>query len=938
MKNFKFSLLAIVALVASFAISSCTKDAPTESKKPDNTNNVSIEITVGDATPSGANIVVKTKGIKEFAYIVDKDVEASAILAGGIKTTIEATDELTETNINIQGLEPTTTYSAYFAFRKAADNKIYEEIKKVEFTTIGYGDSVLTVVEQKHDGFAIHVQFPEEVKAKNNALRYSTTSLPMYNYSKMNGAMEIDMLLYNAQQYITDSKTIRYDEFYSYERDEEGDLVPDGAEYADPKVPGEPGIFLIGEYAKMENPDERICLVDEDEDGEYELISVYDELTYLDRTIWAFPAGWQPGYYLPQFDFVRWASEVGSEEYDSEKYWTGYYEKLQVNTIEPEIMDANVDIKITEKTPINACLTFTADEEVLLYNIFICTESEYQVNVLPLLDGNADYMRWFTGSYFALMTFGTETTADRVCELWLSDWFVDTKGLAGQDFRVFVAGIGDNEGKLQSFNTTTFTLPEVTLDKPEVIITPVESDDPYSVTFNIKNPNYGTNDISEAYFACNYVREYDNILKEYSYSDLLKEMGNPLHYDLTAIEQINSENGFNFTVASRENATTRLAMLVYNWEGSCNNPDAPGSKAVAEAKTPNAAFPVRVENALFTTLCGEWEATAPMQTYVAATETQEGYWKPVGNYTSDVTIASGLEYPESLDNSVYDIYKEWGISRDKTDELYDEFKTMAKQYNQRTRGFNRLLCLGYNFTDPEYNLGIVQTPYDLFISQEFSSATVADMFYDFGPKWNLEIDAEGNVWLPINIEREFPMSAFYYGIDYSFYMLAIGNSSYLGAPVYDKTGKLVLDSRFPVEVSEDGNTITIKPIVYNYKDQYGEAAVETYYPCVAQLQYGQATPLNPRVCGDVVLTRKAGSTRAAANKAVGASATTSIKSFGKAPQPMKRTYSMTPLTIDETKAIKRIVREEKIDNSEGAFDARVQALFKQMYGFDFPAK
>ena len=200
MKNFKFSLLAIVALVASFAISSCTKDAPTESKNPDNTNNVSIEITVGDATPSGANIVVKTKGIKEFAYIVDKDVEASAILAGGIKTTIEATNELTETNINIQGLEPTTTYTAYFAFRKAADNKIYEEIKKVEFTTIGYGDSVLTVVEQKHDGFAIHVQFPEEVKAKNNALRYSTTSLPMYNYSKMNGAMEIDMLLYNAQQ------------------------------------------------------------------------------------------------------------------------------------------------------------------------------------------------------------------------------------------------------------------------------------------------------------------------------------------------------------------------------------------------------------------------------------------------------------------------------------------------------------------------------------------------------------------------------------------------------------------------------------------------------------------------------------------------------------------------------------------------------------------
>jgi hypothetical protein len=169
-------------------------------------------------------------------------------------------------------------------------------------------------------------------------------------------------------------------------------------------------------------------------------------------------------------------------------------------------------------------------------------------------------------------------------------------------------------------------------------------------------------------------------------------------------------------------------------------------------------------------------------------------------------------------------------------------------------------------------------------------------------------------------------------------MLAIGNSSYLGAPVYDKSGKLVLDSRFPVEVSDNGNTITIKPIVYNYKDQYGEDAVETYYPCVAQLQYGQATPLNPRVCGDVVLTRKAGSTRAAANKAVGASATTSIKSFGKAPQPMKRTYSMTPLVVDEAKAIKPMILDQPIDNSEEAYHARVRALFKKIYGVDFPAK
>lgn len=943
MKNFSHYLFAAVALVAAFAISACTPDTP----GPGPSAKTSIEVLVGEPAPASVEITVKTQGIKEFAYMQREDaIDATGILAGGKKKTIEDTDVVTETKVLVDGLEPNTSYKVFFAFRQA-DNKIVKELECVEFTTTSYGDDILTIVERKYDGFAVHVQIPEAVKQRGNALRYSTSSLPMYNYMKREGSMEIDMLLYNAQQYTTKDKTIRYDEYYNYERDENGDVIADGASYADPKVPGEPGIFLIGEYAKMENPDERICYVDEDGDGVYELKSYFDETTYLERTIWAFPAGWSAGYYNPMYDFLRWIDEVDTDAYDSEKYWTGYYERLQIDTLEPEVAEGNVAIEVTDMTPIDATITFKADEDILLYNILICTDSEYKAQILPLINNDESYLRWFVGSYFAMQSFGTHSTMDSTTELHLNSeewgnkgWFVDTKGMAGQTIRVMVAGISDQEGTKQSFNSTTFVLPEVTLPKPEVIVTPVESNDPYSATFNIKNPNYGTNDITQLYFACNYVREFDNILKsDYTYTKLLKEMGNALHSDRTAMEQINSEAGFNFTVSSRENATTRLAVLVYNWEGSSNNPDAADSKAVAEVKTPNANYPTRVESSLFTTLCGEWEATAPMQTYVAATETEEAYWKSVGNYTSYVKITSGIEYPESLDEKVYDLYKEWGISRDKTDELFEEFTQMAKQYNKRTRGFNRLLCLGYNLTDPMYNLATIQTPYDLFVSEEFSVATVADMFYDFGPKWNLEIDAEGKVWLPLNIEREFPMSAFYYGIDYTFYMLGVGNNSYIGAPVYDYSGSLLLDSRFPVEVSEDGNTITIKPIVYNYKDQYGNAATETYYPCVAQLQYGQATPLNPRVCGDVVLKRKGASAQSAkANVGVGTSATTSVKALGEAPVAKQRTFSVTPLTIDESKVIKPIVRKEPYDNSEEAYHARVQALFKKIYGIDFPAK
>ena len=40
----------------------------------------------------------------------------------------------------------------------------------------------------------------------------------------------------------------------------------------------------------------------------------------------------------------------------------------------------------------------------------------------------------------------------------------------------------------------------------------------------------------------------------------------------------------------------------------------------------------------------------------------------------------------------------------------------------------------------------------------------------------------------------------------------------------------------------------------------------------------------------------------------------------------------------ESKIAKPIIRKEPYDNSEEAYHARVRALFKKIYGVDFPAK
>ena len=924
MKNLNRALCAIFAFVVAISMGACTED-PATTQGGNTEAAPTTEIVSCTATPIGADIVLKTTKVKEIAYIVrDTEVEPAVIFQGGKALTVSGET----TNVSITGLESETDYSIFFAFR-GEDNKFLAEVLKAEFKTTSYGDSVLTVVDRMYDGFKVHIQVPDEVKAKGHGIRYSTSSMPMYNYAKMQESLELDMLLYNAAQYTTTDKLVIYDEYHSTERDENGNLIYDeagniaSASFADPKVPGEPGYFLAAEFAYMDDEEERVVYVD----GE---VMTVNDGSYMDYSIWWYPAGWKPGYYMPMYDWKTFIDELDTDAFDSEKYWTGYYERIYVETLQPQIIENGVDIKVYDKTPKEACISFTPSDDILQYCYLICTESEYETQILPVLEGKEEHLRWFVGSYFAMMSFGV-VTAQGVTEQWLTDWFNDTNGMAGQTLRVMVAGLGDAEGKVQSFNTMTFQLPEITLPKPEVVITPKPSDDPYSFTFNIKNPNGAANEITEAYFACNYVREFDAILKQYSYTSLLKQMGNA--FPKYVIDQINSEAGFDFTMSSRDAATSRLAVLVYNWEGSGNNPDEPESPAVAEYTTPNANYLARVESDLFDKLQGEWIASAPMKNYVVEKDadgnsTGNYTYSDAGTFTSPVTIMGGLTCPSTMPDEVWAIYKAAGISRDKAEELYDELVSLTKWYNNRTRGFNRLLCLGYNFADADYMLDIVATPYDLFTMKDYSVSKVEYMFYDFGPKWNLEIDADGSVWLPINIEREYPLEAFNFGLDYTLYMLAVGENYYLGGDLVDNDGNVTLKARFPVEVSADYNTITIKPI--EYTDPQG--IKEYFYPCVAQLSAaGNATPVNPRVKGDVVLKRNTTGEAVKANAPVASGVRQSVSSLGKAPVPMARPeFSMTPM--ENIKPIKRNVLENKIEPGIEAYHERATAAVKAYFG------
>lgn len=944
MKNFKHLLFAAFALVSCFVFGACQNDPDV----PQTKNKVSV--TVENVTPYGATINVVTTGISEFAYLAeDSDLPAVAILMGNDVTKIDNPELSTTTSIEIDGLSAFEHRVYTFAFRNS-DNTIYQDVVKVEFTTTGYTD-VLTVTERKHDGFYVFVDVPDEVKERGNALRYATSSLPMFNYVRSTyGTESFSSLLHNgdSDRWLTDDTLVRYDEYYSYERDENGNIIEGGATYSDPKVPGEPGVFIIGEFSYMDDEDEVTVYYDpdgtNDSDGDGvadidgEIITFSGSEFQVEgpnsvlRALWTYPAGWDNGYYRPLYDWERYLQNEHNPDFNEEDYWSGYYERIRVDTIEPEILEGNVEIEVFDKSPINACITFTPTDDVLFYCVFICEESEWDVIYMPLIDNEEQYARWFVGSYFAARTIGTETVPGGNHEIWLDDWFYNMNGMAGKEIRVLVAGMGDNDGHTQCFNTITFTLPEVTKPAPEVIVTPVASNDPYNAAFNIKCPS---GDANQVYIACDYTREFNNALAGTTYMALMQSLN---EYNMLAkneVELVNSADGYTISFSSREDATTRLAVLVYNDEGSSNNLNAPGTTGIAEYTTPRANYPAYVDSDLFTALAGEWTATAPMSSYIIDTDAdgnQTGaHWESEGNYTSAVTISAGVEYPEVLPEEVYEIYAAAGMDREATTALYEEFKELAVNYNNRTRGFNRLLCMGYNFADPQYYLNVVASPYDLFTAEDYSASQVSYMFYDFGPKWNLEIDADGNVWMPIDNSREFPLEAFNFGLEYTLYIVAASEQDYFGAPIYDANGNIVMNPRFPVEVSADRNTLTIKPI------QYTDAAsgvVKTYYPCVSQLTMGYASPLNPRVAGDVVLTRNSASTFAApANARVASTETTVLEAVdGASTELVQRPHALTGVENIDIVTYERIIPTEKKDRGYEAFSRKADALFESMYG------
>ena len=152
----------------------------------------------------------------------------------------------------------------------------FSNIITIPFTTTEYTLSeLLTVVDQYYDGYKMRLTLPKETKDRKNAIRYTQCCIMMFNYMK-GTTDDYFNCLYNGGQYAVNDTTVVYSEEnngYQTGQDSDGDGEIDWDTRFNPISPGEPVVFVAGEFEWMED------------DPSYETEN------------FKFPAGWDAGYW-----------------------------------------------------------------------------------------------------------------------------------------------------------------------------------------------------------------------------------------------------------------------------------------------------------------------------------------------------------------------------------------------------------------------------------------------------------------------------------------------------------------------------------------------------------------------------------------------------------------------------------------------------------------
>lgn len=955
MKKFIFALSRFAMLVAAIAMIACgesngVNDDPTPEPEPEPTPTpeleVKMEASLVKTGTSTAELKLTTLNIGQYAYSVDvagaNTSELTPDIIFAICTNYNCKDG--DNTVIVENLAPATSYVVTIAGATIED-EFYEQTVKVELTTSNFAEE-LTVFDVDYKSVSVHLNFPHDKVQKGNVLKWGITELPLYFENLLNkGYCDAEMLNRNDNYYpvvTTDNRTWVFNEENSVITGPDGEVQ----DLYDPVVPGQPMYFMLGEYAWA------------DENVNHN--------------------GWGEGYYSALFDtdnfYKDWAATGYSKTPNQADYWSGYYRKELIEAKEPTKMSAKPTIT-TALTPRGGKITITPTEDIKLFCYAIIAPS-IQMQILPLLDNKSKYMQWYITSYHAFMS-GVADTAYGPTEINLDEIFYD--GMAqNTEYTLHVTSMGNDIGSKQSYVTHKFTLPKPT--KPAAKVTVTGIDNPNGPNewdkawFNIK---CASGDAVKIKWISNYKREWDALFNQYTkvgytmdqaMDMVISSYGNS--FSDAEIAAINSPEGYNLYFSSRADSNTVLGVRVMNDEGSI-------SYATGNVQTVKEPHATPVTSSLFEDLKGEWTASTTIyyahwhycktpgdknhdcgnkdtnngQYIVIAEPGDNNYMVYATEQISSDVVIGDIGYEQTLPEEVYQLFFEASSlkTKEEVDAVYEQFKGAVDEFNANTRGQNRILCQGFEFEvdDDKIKCGIPEhneshdgkcdtqyaSPYELFIADgdTYSAYNYESPIFDFGPKWYLEVAADGTVTVPFNTDYFAPMS--YWG-KYEYHLIAASNTAYLANGGEDKNNNVV-NGRFPVTISADKNTITINPVrhthsVTNSETNISTTITEDFYPNIARMYNGQFQ-FYSRIIAPIVLTRKGTAAPQSANTIDPMSVKSGeIKSL----YPIKATVapkSRTALPVTS----KEIVAPTKVDYkilSVEEFKANCKKIREQRFG------
>ena len=807
------------------------------------------------------------------------------------------------TNIHLDGNDGLDINKKFVAFivaiyYDASNNQAYykdesgEDVFMVEFETPDrYADDDIAVMSQSYEGMKVHVTFPESVKAKNRVLKWGVTNIAMLEY---NGNPSLPELLHSSDMvypaYIIKRDTLLdINHYNAYRRNEKGEIgyykVGNGyCTEVDPNSPevisGEAGVI---QYYYNFQPGEPLVLLLMEAD--YADCDCSDPACGKKHpTIdWGWGAGWYwYPYNLEAYKDAHYGGDLpnmgvggSTSTVDPNQFWYegAWYRQIELRLPGPKKFDGSVKVEFQNITTKDAEIILTPDEQTFGYFLAIYADTDeygqgYSDMTSTYLDGDESLWQWFTtsemGGYFGVQQV---EASKGVQTIKLSEYFGTLQ--AGMTYHVLVNALGRVKGddgdyvvdfSAQNFQHQTFTLKNYTKKAPNLIVTAAEPYDPWEVKFNLKNPDWQTNRIDKVSFAVNEARMFEAYMKTYgySYTDMAMMNAGITALKDTDIDAINSPAGADIIFDFYEKTSVTAVFIAWNEEGRVSDPDSSEYPGYATTST-LAMQPVEHIPHLskLTALAGDWTATATVNV-----------WDPEAQVHTPVTKSwkvtiGDLTSPDALTPEQYAIFEKYGQNKEKADAYLAEFKELEAAYNASVYGQNRVLCTGWAVSE-EGEL-YTATPWDLFVMDGYSATTTSNLFNDFGPKWFLQVNANGDVFIPVNYTRVAPLTSWY---NRQNYYLCGANYNKKYAMLYDPSDTKSVESMgIEVEI-KDENTFVLKEYQIAYYqtdennkpivDENGEVIVElvSFYPNVVyELAAGGIAHYNNYVSSDVTLTR-----------------------------------------------------------------------------------